>query len=117
MLLAEWNAAEASIVDDLAAVVAAGDAAERGAKRLAVDGRGEGRKLVVAGCAAPTHQDRHDQLALEMRQAGPEAAGELCCQGVIGVLRVLRRAADLVHVARRIPGRALLGKAGKNIAM
>src|SRR5262245_47091200 len=117
MPLAEWNVADASVVDDLAAVVAAGDAPERGAKRLAIDGGRERRELLVAGCAAPPRQDRKHRLAVKMRQARPEAAGELIGQRVIGMLRAFRRATDLVHVARRIPGRALLGKAGKNISV
>src|SRR5262245_49037501 len=106
-----------SVVDDLAAVVAAGDASECGAKRLAVDGGGERGELVAAGHAAPARQDRKQHLTLEMRQVRPEAAREFFRQGVIGMLRVLRRAPDLVHVARRIPGRALLGETGEEVGM
>src|SRR5580704_17377032 len=66
------NPALITLVDDLPAVVAAGDPAEGGAERLAVDGICKRRG--GAACRRGARQDRRDELAVEIGQARPEAA-------------------------------------------
>src|SRR5262249_2240497 len=105
------------LLHDLPAIIAARDTAERGAKRLAPDllvERGERFWRRVAPRAA---QDRGDQFRIEIGQHRPEPARQILGERVIRVQRVLGRAADLVHVARRMPVRALAWQARQDLGM
>src|SRR5437016_6637069 len=55
-----YNPLPSGVVDDLAAVVAAGDPAERGAKCLAIDRDASSVGFTAAGTPASAAQDRRD---------------------------------------------------------
>ena len=52
-----------------------------------------------------------------MRQACPKSAREFLRQRVIGMLRIFRRAADLIHVPHGVPRGSLAREARHDVGM
>src|SRR4051812_45312554 len=119
--------ARPSVVQELAAVVAAGDASERGAESIALHRGGnrlrpalgradESGERAVLALAAVARRGRaayqiEKQAPVESRQRREEALDEGSGKGVVGVLRIVRRPPEFVEVAHRVPGRLLGRKA------
>src|SRR5262249_48594837 len=93
------------LIDDLASVIAAGDAAQGGAERLGVDGSRKILDRVAAGTDAGSAQQRGNEVAIEVGQTRPEAACEFLRQGIIRMVGIFGRPADLVHVPNLVPRR------------
>src|SRR5258706_5572421 len=90
-----------SFIHDLPPIITAGNPAERGAEGFGVDGGGKVLARAVPGTSAA--QQLGNEIAVEVRQARPETAGEVFRPGVVRMVRVFRPAADFGHLPNPFP--------------
>src|SRR5215831_13345098 len=81
------------LLHDLPAVIAAGDPAQGCAEGLGVDGGGKIFSRAAPRADPGAAQYGGDQVAIEVRQARPESAGELQRQSVVRMIGIFRRTA------------------------
>ena len=115
--LTRYRARGLSLINDLSAVIAAGDPSERRTKCFGID-RGRKRCDVVGFCnSAGATQKRRYEACIEIRQARPKSAREILRQRVIRMLLIFGGTAYLVHVTNRVPRRPFGREARHDLTM